>query len=75
MAYKEGSGIKCEATFSVEKGVLKGQIVCQKLKDGVAEGKPHTDIISIPGNDDMALGILGGRLKVSFMEAFNWFHE
>jgi|GEM_PF-4428291 len=75
MSYKEGSGIKFEATFKVEGGTLKGQIICQKFKDGAAEDKPHTDIITIPGDDEMALSILGGRLKITFIEAFDWFHK
>jgi len=75
MAYKEGSGIKCEASIKVEGGKLTGYITCQKIKDGKADGEPFTELININGADEMGLSVLGGRLKVDFVEAFSCFHQ
>lgn len=75
MAYKEGSGIKFEVEAVVKDGRIIGKIVCQKMKDGKPEDKPLTELVNIPGSGETALSILGGRLKVDFMEAFNCFHE
>ena len=74
MAYKEGSGLKCEVAVEVKDGRLVGKIVCKKITDGKVEGESFTEPISIAGADDMTLSILGGRLKVDFMEAFNAFN-
>lgn len=75
MAYKEGGGIRCEVIIEVKGGELTGKMICQKLKDGKDDGKPLTELVSIPGTDEGALSILGGRLKVNFVEAFDCFHN